>query len=451
MAYITFVLAVAVTGLYVGVRPALLSASLGAVIAYTCFVEPRYQWGFRDISDAAAFSVYLAAAFAVVALIRARTKAADAAEHFLAEHMEAQRRLADAQALLDAFMDHSPACAYLKDEDGRTVYVNETAEKVLKEWFSPQNKGHFRNHEEEVLRAGYAMEFLEKVARGDEERYWLATKFPFVDQAGRKFVGANMIDITDRMRAQEVLRRTQELAAAGQMASSLAHEINNPLAGITNALFLLGSEPLTETARRYLSLVEQQVQRVNHITKLTLAFYKDEPLSTVNVGGILNDVVETLTPAMVGENIQCIRDVRGEVTISAREDRIRDLLLNLLSNSLEFGAQSVRIRVAPAKDWQDIRRTGIRITVSDDGCGVAPENRARLFEPFFTTKQHRGAGLGLWVSKVIVLKNGGSIRLRSSTRRGMKGTSVSVFFPTTAADRRPVTSARFQEAAHGAA
>jgi signal transduction histidine kinase len=445
MPYITFVLAVAVTGLFVGVRPALFATFLGAAIGYFCFVEPRYQWGFRGVSDAAAFAVYLAAALAVVALIRARTKAAEFAEQSLAERTEAQRGLADAQALLKAFMDHSPACTYLKDSDGRKVYVNETATRVLKQWFSSEGGGQLRSHEKEVLRIGRSMEFVEKIADGDEERYWLAVKFPFVDQAGRKFVGANLIDITDRVRMQEVLQKTQELAAAGQMASLIAHEINNPLAGATNSLFLLGTEPLTDNARRYLNMVEEQLGRVTHITRLTLNFYREHgPPSAVNVSAIVDDVVNTLMPAMTSKNIHVIRDHRGEATIVSREDRVRDLLLNLVSNSVEFGAQSVKIRVEPGRDWQDINRTGVRIIVSDDGRGIAPENRERIFNPFFTTKEQRGAGLGLWASKVFVLRNGGSIRIRSSTRPGMTGTSVSVFFPTVTVGGRGVASAKFQ-------
>jgi two-component system CheB/CheR fusion protein len=290
------------------------------------------------------------------------------------------------------------------------------------------------------------MEFVDKIPDGDEERYWLAVKFPFVDQAGHKFVGANLIDITERVHSEQAGRKGEQLAAAGQMASLMAHEINNPLAGVTNALFLLGREPLTDNARHYLDMVEEQVRRVSHITRLSLSFYKDhEPPSSVDIGAILDEVAEAFQPALASKNIQLSQDVRGDVTVVACEDWIRDLLMNLVSNAVDFGAHSIRIRLASGTDWQDMRRTGIRLTITDDGCGIVRENRARLFHPFFTTKAQKGMGLGLWASKVIVLRNGGSIRLRSSTRSGRSGTSVSVFFPTIGVDRQGVTAAKFQE------
>lgn len=96
MPYITFLVSVAVTGLYAGVRPALLSTTLGAALAYFCFVPPRYHWGFAGMSDAVGFLSYLAAALGIVMLTRARNKAHEETQRTLQDRIDVERRLRDA-------------------------------------------------------------------------------------------------------------------------------------------------------------------------------------------------------------------------------------------------------------------------------------------------------------------------------------------------------------------
>jgi signal transduction histidine kinase len=446
MPYITFVLAVAVTGLYVGVRPALASTALGAVFAYFSFVEPRYRWGFRGISDAAGFAVYVLAALVVVALVRQRIAAANLAQRSLAKELETQRKLTDMEALLKAFMDKSPACAYLRDSAGKNVFINETAAAfefrgerdsgAQQTNLSSNREDRLGARDEEVLRSGQAIEFVETLVSGAGEREWLTMKFPFADHAGRRLVGSISFDITERIRAEEVLRKTESLAAAGQMASLVAHEINNPLACLTNSLFLLRSEPLTTAGRYCLTLAEEQLARVSHITRLTLSFYKEHESATeVRIRRVASSAADALQSVANGKGVKIERDFQCEAVLVAREDRVRDLFANLLLNAVESGAQTVRIRVARGREWQGAGRRGVRISIIDDGSGIDPKNRLELFKPFFSTKTQKGAGLGLWASKAMVLRGAGSIRLRSSTRTGTKGTCVSVFLPTTAVDR----------------
>lgn len=131
MPYITFLLAVALAGLFAGLGPALVSTALGAVIAYFCFVPPRYQWGFQGVSDAAGFFSYLGAALVVVLLTRARKKAYDQAERRLQEQLAAEAKLGDAQRLFRLFLDNRPGFSYLRQRDGQYVYFNNTARWLL--------------------------------------------------------------------------------------------------------------------------------------------------------------------------------------------------------------------------------------------------------------------------------------------------------------------------------
>jgi PAS domain S-box-containing protein len=440
MPYITFVLAVAVTGLYGGVSPALVTTLAGAVVAYWCFVPPRYQWGFQGVSDAVGFASYLAVAIGIVLLTRARNRAAKAAEHSLEEQINTARQLLDAQALFRAFMENSPGCAYLRDQQGEHVYMNAAARQILgvegeaagrtnAEWFSTETAQRLRAQDDDVLRSGRPKQFIDRIVHPDGERFWLTTKFPFVDQAGRRFVGGNSFDITDRLRAEEVLRQSERLAAAGQMASLLAHEVNNPLAALTNLVFLLQRQPLATPAGEYVTLAAHELQRLNHIAALTLGFYNESELpSRVDICKILDEVANGLLAMAAFQHIKLFREYRDRTETVGSARKIRQMLTNLMVNAFESGTQVVRVRVKYAYDWRQLARRGIRITIADAGRGISEADHEHVFEPFFTTKPAKGTGLGLWASKLIVLRKDGSIRLRSAAA-GRTGTCVTVFLP----------------------
>jgi len=105
------------------------------------------------------------------------------------------------------------------------------------------------------------------------------------------------------------------------------------------------------------------------------------------------------------------------------------LIQSLLTNALESGAGKVHIRVRNARDFSRAKRPGVRITISDNGRGISRDRFADLFEPFVTTKSDRGTGLGLWICNAIVLRAGGTIRIRSNTEGAKTGTCVFLFLP----------------------
>ena len=441
--YVVFVVAVAITGLYAGVRPAWVATALGAVVAYVCFVPPRYRWGFAGISDAVGFGVYLLAAIAVVLLTHARIRAAAKAEQSLKSQVEAERRLLDAETLFRHFMDHSSACAYLRDEDGRCVYANEAARREfgiqperLKGGVPVTTASDFREQDRQVLNAGQAVEFVDRGEGPVGERYWLTSKFPFVEQSGRKFVGGISLEITDRMRAEEILRKAERLSAAEQMASLLAHEINNPLAALTNLMFLLNQQPLAWPGREYVLQASDALNRINRIAGMTMGFYFDQDaLEPLHICRIADEVAEVLATTESFKHIHVVREFEYDAVVVASPPRIRQLIVSLLTNAMESGAQTVRMRVSMGQQWRRPRRKGVRITIADDGCGIQPELRARIFEPFFSTKSEKGTGLGLWGSRAVVLRKDGTLKLRSAVSGPGKGTCVSVFLPTPAAAR----------------
>ena len=241
-----------------------------------------------------------------------------------------------------------------------------------------------------------------------------------------------LFNIEERKRAEATLRKSEKLAATGQLAATIAHEINNPLEAVTNLMFLVGMQDgLPQQARIFLEQAEKELARIAHITRQTLAFHREssEPLP-VNLKELIESVVFLYERRFREKGVQLIQDVRFQGKLHCFENEIRQLLSNLVVNALDATAKGGRVivRVRPAKESRG-RRSGVRLVVADSGKGISAEHRTKIFSPFFTTKGEKGTGLGLWVSEAIVHKHNGSLGMRSSTRHGRSGTIFSLFLP----------------------
>lgn len=436
MPYITFLVSVAVTGLYAGVRSALFSAALGAALAYFCFVPPRYHWGFAGMSDAVGFLSYLAAAVGIVALTRARNKAHEETQRSLQDRIDAERRFRDAQKLFQVFLENRPGCAYLRDQTGRYAYYNTEARLLLgidkgNATETSKIRTKLENQDQQVLATtGGPMQFVDKVTLRGEELYWLTTKFIFIDEQTLKFVGSLSLDITSQMQAEQVVLETERLAAAGQMVAMVAHEINNPLAAVTSSLFLLGRETLPHSARELVAIAQDELSRLTHITSLAIGFYRQTELPVaLDLCGLVDDVLGRLTAQFSGNSVRIQSIFKWNGMFVAAPSQIRQVLENIVANSFESGARQIQIRVARSKDWRMPSRSGLRISVFDDGRGMRPQQCKKAFAPFYSTKTEKGTGLGLWIANAGVLRNGGHITLRSTDNPGRHGTCVSIFLP----------------------
>ncbi len=437
--YITFVVAVAVTGLYAGVRSACLATGLGAVVAYFCFVPPRYAWGFAGMSDAVGFGTYFLAAIATVLLTNSRIRAAAKAEHSLHSQIAAERKLMDTEALFRHFMDHSSACVCLHDVQGQCIYANGAAKSKYGTVANSSLGGSEQlvlgpeslEQNQKVISTGQSSQFLEKDdATG---RSWLTNRFLFTDQSGQRFVGGISFEITERLRAEEILRKTECLSAAGQMASLLAHEINNPLAALSNLVFLLNEQPLPTPAREYASHAADELSRINRIAAVTLGFYFDsETPAQLQLSHMVDEVAEMFASMERFKGIRLLREYRCDATLVAPVGRIRQMIASIITNALESNPRTVRIRIRQGRSWHLPERTGVCITIADDGRGIPHEIEQKIFEPFFSTKPEKGSGLGLWAARSVVLRNNGKINLRTSTYPRTRGTTLRVFLPTPA-------------------
>jgi PAS domain S-box-containing protein len=247
-------------------------------------------------------------------------------------------------------------------------------------------------------------------------------------------------DITGELRAEEALRQTEKLAAMGRMAGIIAHEINNPLEAITNAFYLLRRHPsLDDEARHYAELAEQELQRASHITRQTLSFYREskQPIP-VALPEVIESVLELQQRAIQTGGITIQNRYRTDGLVYGYPVELRQVLLNLVGNAIQAMPDGgvLRIHLAETVDQAAARR-GVSISVLDTGVGIRPEDAEKLFQPFFSTKSTKGTGLGLWISKGIVLKYEGRITFRSLCYQGRHVTCFRVFLPSDAASASP--------------
>ena len=237
-------------------------------------------------------------------------------------------------------------------------------------------------------------------------------------------------DVTQVQLQEEALRRSEKLAAVGQLASSIAHEINNPLESITNLLYLVRHSDSMEDVQAYTRIAQDELARVTEITVQTLRFHRQQSRPVeVDMSELLRTVLALYTGRMLVRGIGIELKVVKSPRAVCLEGEIRQVVNNLVRNALDAmnAGGRLMIRLHPECDRRS-GRMGVRLTVADTGEGISPDIESHLFEPFQTTKELTGTGLGLWVSKGIAEKHGGRIRTR--TRRGPgHGTVFAVWLP----------------------
>jgi PAS domain S-box-containing protein len=300
--------------------------------------------------------------------------------------------------------------------------------KGVKELFQQAASGHpVRNH---VLEG-------ELPARPGEHRTWNVSYSPVYNADGTvEAIAAAVHEITNQKKAEAALIQSEKLAAVGRLASSISHEINNPLEAITNLLYLISlSDDLPESVKAYVNTAQSELSRVCQIATQTLRFHRQAVRATdVNAEDLVGAVLNLYQGRLVNSNIVVDAKYSTTTTILCFENDIRQVLNNLIANAIDAMRQGGRI-IVRAHDATDYSlehpegRKGIRITIADTGHGMSPTVRARLFEPFYTTKDLNGTGLGLWISNGIISRHQGRLTFRSTEHPVNHGSIFSLFLP----------------------
>jgi len=235
-------------------------------------------------------------------------------------------------------------------------------------------------------------------------------------------------DITARKTQEATLRQSEKLAATGRLAATIAHEINNPLEAVTNLIYLSKTDPgVPPPIAHLLDTADNELARVAQIAQQTLGFYRDttRPID-INLTDMLEGVVNLFSRKMDYKKIECELDLAPNLHIFGLQGEVRQVFSNLIVNAIDASSKN-RIYVR-ARACTHLGRPGVSVLIADRGTGIPIGVRQRLFSPFFTTKQSVGTGLGLWVTRGIVEKQGGTIRFRTSTEKP-SGTVFRVFLP----------------------
>lgn len=274
-----------------------------------------------------------------------------------------------------------------------------------------------------------------RIVRPDGTIRWMvANGCIYYDEQGTpvRMIGVNM-DITDRKQAEQALRQSERMAATGRLAATIAHELNNPLASVTNILFLLEMQlSAYEESRALVRVAQQELSRMTRIVHQTLAFHRQSslpvPISTIE---LLDSVLALLEPRLRSQGIRVVRRLEGEAPVSGFPAELRQVLTNLLVNAAEATGDKgvISIHVYPSRRWSGAEESGTRIVIADNGPGIDREIRRHIFEPFFTTKGEKGSGVGLWVSSGIIQKHKGSVQVFSRSGARPTGTVFSIFLP----------------------
>ncbi len=243
-----------------------------------------------------------------------------------------------------------------------------------------------------------------------------------------------MSDITDRNLAEYAMRTAEKIAATGKLAHAIAHEINNPLEALTNLLYLSQASNSVDEIHKFVTTANAELKRIARITRQILVFHRETRTpAAIDIAKLVGEAVDIFRKTATAHRVQLLLDATPTPTIYGFPGQLSQVFGNLLRNATDAAPPDSHVNVR-IRQIQRRGRIGARIMIHDRGLGIREEVREKMFDPFFTTKELKGSGLGLWVSRNLVIKHHGTIRFRTSTRVGSSGTTFEVFLPVVEVD-----------------
>ncbi len=371
---------------------------------------------------------------------------AEAEEHAI--RLRAEARARESEDRFKQLTNNLPQMVWTTDNYGNITYANDAWKRAM-----PENVKHWRDpsilHPDDLNRcvdaavaAGrtrepFSME-CRYLNRTDGVYHWsLLRAVPFESSEGAPAWLGTATDLHEQKLREESLRTAEKLAVTGRMAAAIAHEINNPLESLMNLVFLLQTDQhMDPGSRKYLDMAEQELERVSAIVRKTLQYYREpETVSQVDALELFVGVIHMFQGRLRGKQIEINANVPEPVAFTAISGEIRQVVVNLVANAIDAVETEGKINLNARTIMQQGAagqgsRAMAELTITDDGVGITREQAEQLFQPFFSTKGAHGTGLGLWVSKGIMEKSGGTLKLETREQDGKSLTVATVLLPS---------------------
>jgi PAS domain S-box-containing protein len=323
-------------------------------------------------------------------------------------------------------LEHIPDVFYTFDRDFRFTYMNaagvQIAERMQKELLGgciwdvlPELRG-------SLVESSFQRAMEQRIALAFEYFYepfaaWFhVSVYPLPEEG----IIVYARDISETRKTEEALRKSEQLAAAGRLAASIAHEINNPLEAVTNLLFLAKMDTNgSDNSRQLLDAADRELRRLSHIAARSLKFYRQHSAPVLSsLEELIESVLFFYETEFTMRQISLERRYQPAPLVLYHPGEFRQVITNLIGNALDALSRFGRLIIAVRPSTDAAGRKGVAVTVADSGCGMDREMRDHLFHPFATTKGEAGTGLGLWVSKGILDKHETRIAVRSKPKCG---------------------------------
>lgn len=349
------------------------------------------------------------------------------------EHLERMidertKEIKETKDYLQSLLENANDVIYTINKDRVFTYVNQKIEdwgykkdeligQSIFSIMSPKHKGKRLNKSiRDGVKQIYEVELFNK--KGETRNVFISSS-PLRDETGN-ITGLLGIarDITEQKKIQHQMNRTEKLAAIGQLATGIAHEINNPLGGIQNCVRTLHIEGDNDTLRkRYLPLLEKGVNRIESVIRNLLDFAKEHQFefSSHNLDEIITETLKLVEYKIKEKNLELKLDLNtNSKKFILDYNHLQQVFINIIINAIQAMTDRGTLSIKSREEKNELI-----ITVSDTGTGIPPENLSKIFDPFFTTKDiGSGTGLGLSVSYGIIEKLGGKIEVNSEVNKG---------------------------------